>query len=93
MADNSHISGGMDCVTALYARVTGSSPNEKEQKFVILSVHLGSVMDCVIALYAGVVGSSPTEKEKKFVLFSFIHNPCSYLYWWRPMLGGIIAIL
>ena len=29
-----HLDGGMDCVTASYAGVAGSSPTEKEQKFV-----------------------------------------------------------
>ena len=32
-----HLSGGMDCVTASYAGVAGSSPTGKEQKFVPLS--------------------------------------------------------
>ena len=32
-----HLGGGMDCVTASYARVAGSSPTEKEQKVVPFS--------------------------------------------------------
>ena len=32
-----HIGGGVDCVTAFYAGVAGSSPTEKEQKFVPFS--------------------------------------------------------
>ena len=33
-----HLSGGMDCLTASYAGVAGSSPTEKEQKFVPFSL-------------------------------------------------------
>ena len=29
-----HFGGGMDCATVSYERVAGSSPTEKEQKFV-----------------------------------------------------------
>ena len=32
-----HLGGGMDCVTASYAGVAGSSLSEKEQKFVPFS--------------------------------------------------------
>jgi len=32
-----HLGGGMDCVTASYAGVAGSSPTGKEQKFVPFS--------------------------------------------------------
>ena len=32
-----HLGGGMNCVTASYAGVAGSSPTEKEQKFVPFS--------------------------------------------------------
>ena len=32
-----YLGGGMDCVTASYAGVAGSSPTEKEQKFVPFS--------------------------------------------------------
>ena len=61
----------MDCVTASYAGVAGSSPIEKEQKFVRSSfipnpppiLYLGGEMDFMTASYAGVAGSSPIEKE------------------------------